>query len=91
MGAPEGPVALWDAASGRLLRLVRCFADPLNALAFSPDGSRFLGCNWGADVCIWDARTGEPAREVTPGLDGDPPSQDASPSATQIPIQETHP
>ena len=37
------------------------------------------------------ARAGEPAREVTPGLDGDPPSQDASPLAAQTSIQETHP
>ena len=37
------------------------------------------------------ARAGEPAREVTPGLDSEPPSQDASPLATQTQIQETHP
>ncbi|HPU52126.1 MAG TPA: ABC transporter ATP-binding protein [Burkholderiaceae bacterium] len=39
---------------------------------------------------LQSARAGEPAREVTPGLEGEPPSRPAQPSAIPA-IPETHP
>lgn len=48
-----GEVLLYDAGSGNELARLKAGADPVNSLAFSPDGSAFLTCDTGGYVKLW--------------------------------------
>lgn len=63
MGAPDGQVSVWS-NDGKMQGMVKCLPEALNALAFSPDGSRFVGVNWGSEACIWDSRSGQLVRRL---------------------------
>ncbi|MBN3932633.1 caspase family protein [Streptomyces verrucosisporus] len=52
--ADGGPPQLWDPVEGRLLHTLHGHDDPIQALAFSPDGD-FLATSSYEDVRIWDA------------------------------------
>ncbi len=69
-GGPEGQVSRWNLADGSLLNLVKCFEDPPNSLALSPDGSRFAAVNWGKTAKIWDAVNGNEIFELEGGIEG---------------------
>lgn len=69
MGAAEGQVAVWDLKNSSLKKIVKCLPDALNSLAFSPDGSQFVGANWSNEVKIWDEATGEIIQNLE-GFDG---------------------
>jgi WD40 repeat protein len=56
-GSADGSARLWDAATGDL-RATLAHAEAVNAVAFSPDGSRVLtGCQ-DHTARLWDAATG---------------------------------
>ncbi len=60
----DGTVRIWEAASGRPLQQVSPEQNPYGAVALSPDGS-LLATGEGADVQVWNARTGAPETRLT--------------------------
>lgn len=59
IGQPlEYPVSVWDAATGQRVRDFKGHVDGLNALAFSPEGSRLASGGHNGDVKLWDLATG---------------------------------
>jgi RNA polymerase sigma factor (sigma-70 family) len=58
----EGTIRLWEARTGRELRVIKEPTLPAPSLTFTPDGRTLLGGEWtGGKVHAWDAATGEPA------------------------------
>jgi WD40 repeat protein/serine/threonine protein kinase len=60
----DGTVRLWDAATGKELRLLGEHRGNIHAVAFSPDGKRLAG---GADdlaVVVWDVGSGKVERTL---------------------------
>ncbi len=61
-------VRLWDAASGRLLRVIEGHGDrvygggSVNSVAFSPDGRTIAGGSWDGAVRLWEAASGRQLR-----------------------------
>lgn len=51
-------IKLWDAASGRLLRIFKGHSNWVNCLAFSSDGSRIVSGSIDNTVKLWDTATG---------------------------------
>lgn len=58
---PQGAVFVWDADTGKLLRLLTGLKQEVRSLAFAPDGGR-LAAEDQHTVLIWDAATGERGR-----------------------------
>jgi WD40 repeat protein len=58
-------VRLWDAAGQELLAL-RGHAEPLRAVAFSPDGHHLASAGDDGTVKVWDGTPLESAREGRP-------------------------
>jgi WD40 repeat protein len=59
----EGPgrIFLWDAGTGKLVRMIVGFELPVRCLAFSPDG-RTLAASSGSLAGLWDVATGKIVR-----------------------------
>jgi len=53
-----GGVRVWDAATLQLLREVECDSC-INAVAFNPNGTRFVSGGDDSTVQVWDVSTGE--------------------------------
>lgn len=63
-----GPIKIWDARTGELLRTLQGQQVAIFSLAFSPDGSRLASGDGVGTVSLWDPRTGDLARRI-PGSD----------------------
>jgi eukaryotic-like serine/threonine-protein kinase len=53
-----GEVRVWDAATGRLLLAFPAHTNHVNAVAYSPDGSRIASASNDQTVKLWEATTG---------------------------------
>jgi WD40 repeat protein len=60
----DGRVSLWDAATGRLVRLLDRHEAEVNCLAFSPDGRLLVTGGRGGQAVLWDAGTGRRVYQV---------------------------
>ncbi len=58
---------LWDAASGRLLRVLAGHTDAITSAAFSPDGKTIVSTSNDKTVRLWEVATGNPK---APPLEG---------------------
>jgi WD40 repeat protein/serine/threonine protein kinase len=64
---PKGGIGVWDAQTGKLLRVLDAHANGLPCVTFSPDGTRLASgglegrneASGSGEVKIWNAQTGE--------------------------------
>jgi WD40 repeat protein len=72
VGHTEGQVALWDAASHRLMVVQKCHKSGVSAVQFLPLQNRLATGSWDATIKIWNLnlQNGEPALELWKSLDG---------------------
>ena len=55
----RGEVRVWEAASQTLHRVWQAHADPIYALAFSPDGRTLATGSWDCAIKLWDVERGD--------------------------------
>jgi WD40 repeat protein len=67
-GAADGSVCVWDAATGRPLRILRGHPSRVSAIGFSPDGASLASGSADGRVCIWSITSGTLVRVVTSHL-----------------------
>jgi len=65
-GTLTGQVALWDVRSGVRLRQLRQFGEPVEAVAFSPDGELVAAGGRDGTVDIWLSRSGARRSQLNP-------------------------
>lgn len=61
-GFSNGLVCLWDAVTGKALRLLDGHKDSVGGVAFSPDGSTLASCSEDATVILWSVAQGKRLR-----------------------------
>ena len=55
-----GGVALWDAATGKLVQRLRGLFGDASCQSFSPDGRQLAAaCMWDSTMCVWKVATGQ--------------------------------
>lgn len=60
----NGPLTLWDLASGKIIRKMTADAIPtIEGIAFLPGGKRAITGNDDAEVTLWDLETGRKIRD----------------------------
>ena len=55
LGAADRYVTEWNADSGEILRCHRAHSEPINDVAYLPDGQRYATASWDGSVRIWNA------------------------------------
>jgi WD40 repeat protein len=64
-GAPySGAIALFDAGTGKQVRLIGGDIGQISCLAFSPDGKVLASGGNACEVQFWDVATGKPSRRI---------------------------
>jgi RNA polymerase sigma factor (sigma-70 family) len=64
-----GDIRLWDAATGKELRTISAYNEPISGVVFSPDGKLLLSaCYWEPTIRVWESATGKECHR----LRGDP-------------------
>ncbi len=61
-------VRIWDAVSGRLLKILSDFRGPVQSVAFGPDGHHLVTAEFHEDLRIWDLATARSESLPDPGL-----------------------
>jgi len=65
-GSATGEVALWDVKSGRRLLQLRQFGEPIEAVAFSPDGEFVAAGSRDGAMHVWRSRSGVRRGQLNP-------------------------
>jgi WD40 repeat protein len=68
-GSRDGQVILWDAATGRELRLFEGATNEIYAVAYSPTSQTVVAGGRDGTIRFWDARTGEIKNHISLGSD----------------------
>jgi RNA polymerase sigma factor (sigma-70 family) len=63
-GSHMGTLRLWDAATGKELRVLAAHNGGVIGLAFSPDGKVIATSSWDRSIRLWDAGTGTLIRSL---------------------------
>ncbi len=61
-GSNDHTARLWDAATGKKVRVFKGHSDGVSSVAFSPDGKFVLTGSWDKTVRLWDFATGKETR-----------------------------
>lgn len=65
-GSWDGAIHLWDAKTGKLLRILRGHGDFISSVFFTPDGKQLVSCNGSLltpnTARVWDVATGKELR-----------------------------
>ena len=81
--SPNGTIRIWDASTGRTLRVLRAHMRAVYGVAFSPDGSRIATASEDRTIRLWDSATGEVMAELR-GHAGYVHSVSFSPDGTKL-------
>jgi WD40 repeat protein len=68
-GAYDKTVKVWDAQTGKLVRILSGHTGFVNSVTFSPDGMHILSASDDETFKIWDANTGSLVRTFASNLD----------------------
>lgn len=84
-GSWDGPVRVWDLATGRLVHTLLGHPDSVVVLALSPDGRRVVTCGvvFDCEVRVWDLATGRLAHTLE-GHTGAPRAVAITPDARHV-------
>jgi WD40 repeat protein len=63
----NGPVRLYDGATGKEVRALAGADKTSTSLTFSADGRRLASCGWDKVIRVWEVATGRPLAEFTAG------------------------
>ena len=80
-GTATGDVTIWNLPGGTRWRQLRPSGEPVDAVAFSPDGQRVVAGSRDGSMQVWHAGTGAPQSQLNPrhskilGVEFDPASQ----------------
>ena len=55
----DDTVRLWDAATGRMIRVLKGHTDSVSAVAFAPDGRTLASAGLDDTVRLWDTGNGK--------------------------------
>jgi RNA polymerase sigma factor (sigma-70 family) len=64
-GSLRGTIRLWDAETGRELRVIQAHASGISGLAFSPDGKALASVSYDRTARLWDVAGGKAIRTFT--------------------------
>ncbi len=64
-GSGRNTIRLWDADTGRELRVLTGHTGAVVGLAFSPDGKLLASVSWDRTARLWDAASGKAVRTLT--------------------------
>ena len=53
-GSLDGPIGVWDPATGKPVGILRGHAEPVFELAFSSDGTKLISAGQNATIKLWD-------------------------------------
>ncbi len=63
-GTDDGYLLLWDRRTGGLLHSLAAHRDSIEAVAFSPDGTRIVTAGADSVTCVWDPMSGQPVHKL---------------------------
>lgn len=63
-GSHDESVRVWDARTGKTLRILPAHADPVSSVEFNPDGSMLVSCSHDGMIRLWDVATGQCLRTL---------------------------
>ncbi len=64
-GSHDATLRVWDAATGRPVRVLTDHRLPVSDVAFAADGKRMLSAGWDGTAILWDVNKGEAIRRLT--------------------------
>ena len=63
-GHANGTVCLWDALTGKALRLLKGHAESVRSVGFSPDGATLASASEDKTITLWNVARGERSRRL---------------------------
>lgn len=71
-GGKDNNAIVWEAASGKLLHVLRGHTQLISSVQFSPDGKQILTASYDGLAAVWDFYTGKNMAVLRPSSEPDP-------------------